>query len=40
MPLARAALQMHAAYISVFEDPEWLKDATTILLHHESLRSA
>jgi O-acetyl-ADP-ribose deacetylase (regulator of RNase III) len=40
MPLARAARQMHAAYISVFERPEWLTDATAILVHHESLRSA
>jgi O-acetyl-ADP-ribose deacetylase (regulator of RNase III) len=40
MPFARAAHQMHAAYVSVFEDPEWLKDPTAILLHHENLRSA
>jgi len=40
MPLARAAHQMHAAYVSVFEDPEWLEDPTAILLHHENLRSA
>lgn len=40
MPFARAAHQMHAAYLSVFEDPEWLKDPTAILLHHENLRSA
>jgi O-acetyl-ADP-ribose deacetylase (regulator of RNase III) len=40
MPLGRAAHQMHAAYVSVFEDPEWLKDPTAILLHHENLRSA
>jgi O-acetyl-ADP-ribose deacetylase (regulator of RNase III) len=40
MPFARAAHQMHAAYLSVFEYPEWLKDPTAILLHHENLRSA
>jgi O-acetyl-ADP-ribose deacetylase (regulator of RNase III) len=40
MPLGRAAHQMHAAYLSVYEDPEWLKDPTAILLHHENLRSA
>jgi O-acetyl-ADP-ribose deacetylase (regulator of RNase III) len=40
MPLARAAHQMHAAYVAVFEDPEWLKDPTAIVLHHENLRSA
>ena len=40
MPLARAAHQMHAAYVSVFEAPEWLKDPTAIILHHENLRSA
>lgn len=39
MPLARAARQMHAAYISVFEAPEWLKDPSAILVHHEDLRS-
>jgi hypothetical protein len=39
MPLTRAARQMHAAYISVFENPDWLKDPTAILVHHESLRS-
>jgi len=39
MPLVRAARQMHAAYVSVFESPEWLSDPTAILLHHESLRS-
>jgi O-acetyl-ADP-ribose deacetylase (regulator of RNase III) len=39
MPLSRAAHQMHAAYVSVFDDPEWLKDPTAILLHHENLRS-
>ena len=39
MPLARAARQMHAAYVSVFDTPEWLTDPTAILLHHESLRS-
>lgn len=39
MPLARAARQMHAAYVSVFEAPEWLKDPTAILVHHENLRS-
>jgi O-acetyl-ADP-ribose deacetylase (regulator of RNase III) len=39
MPLARAARQMHAAYVSVFEAPEWLKDPTAILAHHENLRS-
>lgn len=40
MPTARAAHQMHAAYVSVFENPEWLQDPTAILLHHENLRSA
>jgi O-acetyl-ADP-ribose deacetylase (regulator of RNase III) len=40
MPPIRAAHQMHAAYVSVFEAPEWLKDPTAILLHHENLRSA
>jgi O-acetyl-ADP-ribose deacetylase (regulator of RNase III) len=40
MPLTRAARQMHAAYLSVFEDPEWLKDPNAILVHHETLRSA
>jgi O-acetyl-ADP-ribose deacetylase (regulator of RNase III) len=39
MTLARAARQMHAAYVSVFETPEWLEDPTAILLHHENLRS-
>jgi O-acetyl-ADP-ribose deacetylase (regulator of RNase III) len=39
MPLGRAARQMHAAYVSVFEAPEWLKDPTAILVHHENLRS-
>jgi O-acetyl-ADP-ribose deacetylase (regulator of RNase III) len=39
MPLARAARQMHAAYVSVFEDPPWLSDPTAILLHHERLRT-
>jgi O-acetyl-ADP-ribose deacetylase (regulator of RNase III) len=39
MPLARAARQMHAAYVSVFEDPPWLRDPTAILLHHENLRT-
>jgi O-acetyl-ADP-ribose deacetylase (regulator of RNase III) len=40
MPLARAAHQMHAAHTSVYDDPDWLKDPTAILLHHERLRSA
>ena len=40
MPLARAARQMHAGYVSVFETPEWLTDPTAILVHHETLRSA
>jgi O-acetyl-ADP-ribose deacetylase (regulator of RNase III) len=40
MPLNRAARQMHAAYISVYESPDWLRDPTAILLHHEDLRSA
>jgi len=40
MPLVRAALQMHAAYVSVFEESEWRSDPTAILLHHENLRSA
>jgi O-acetyl-ADP-ribose deacetylase (regulator of RNase III) len=39
MPFSRAARQMHAAYVSVFEAPEWLKDPTAILVHHENLRS-
>jgi O-acetyl-ADP-ribose deacetylase (regulator of RNase III) len=39
MPLARAAHQMHAAYVSVFETPEWQRDPGAILVHHESLRS-
>lgn len=39
MPFARAARQMHAAYVSVFEDPAWLRDPTAILLHHENLRT-
>jgi O-acetyl-ADP-ribose deacetylase (regulator of RNase III) len=39
MPFARAARQMQAAYVSVFEAPEWLKDPTAILTHHENLRS-
>jgi len=40
MPLARAARQMHAPYLSVFETPGWLQDPSAILEHHESLRSA
>jgi O-acetyl-ADP-ribose deacetylase (regulator of RNase III) len=40
MPLARAAHQMHAAYVSVFESPDWLRDPSAILVHHENLRSA
>ena len=40
MPLARAAHQMHAAHTSVYDDPDWLKDPTAILQHHERLRSA
>jgi O-acetyl-ADP-ribose deacetylase (regulator of RNase III) len=39
MPLARAARQMHSAYVSVFDTPEWLNDPTAILVHHEELRS-
>jgi len=39
MPLGRAARQMHAAYVSVFEAPDWLNDPTAILVHHENLRS-
>ncbi len=39
MPLARAARQMHAAYVAVFEAPEWLNDPAAILVHHENLRS-
>jgi O-acetyl-ADP-ribose deacetylase (regulator of RNase III) len=39
MRLARAARQMHAAYVSVFEDPPWIRDPTAILVHHESLRT-
>jgi O-acetyl-ADP-ribose deacetylase (regulator of RNase III) len=40
MPVGRAAHQMHAAYVSVFESPEWLKEPSAILIHHENLRSA
>jgi O-acetyl-ADP-ribose deacetylase (regulator of RNase III) len=40
MPLARAAHQMRAAHTSVYDDSDWLKDPTEILLHHERLRSA
>jgi O-acetyl-ADP-ribose deacetylase (regulator of RNase III) len=40
MSLARAAYQMQAAYVSVFDDPEWLRNPTAILLHHENLKSA
>ena len=40
MPVGRAAHQMHAAYVSVFETPEWLRDPAAILIHHENLRSA
>jgi O-acetyl-ADP-ribose deacetylase (regulator of RNase III) len=40
MPLTRAARQMHAAYVSVFESPNWLCDPAAILSHHEDLRSA
>ena len=40
MPLTRAARQMHAAYVSVFESPSWLKDPAAILIQHEELRSA
>jgi O-acetyl-ADP-ribose deacetylase (regulator of RNase III) len=39
MPLTRAAHQMRAAHDSVFEDPDWLKDPTAILVHHECLRT-
>jgi O-acetyl-ADP-ribose deacetylase (regulator of RNase III) len=39
MPLNRAARQMHAAYVSVFESPDWLRDREAILVHHENLRS-
>jgi O-acetyl-ADP-ribose deacetylase (regulator of RNase III) len=40
MSLARAAHQMRAAHTSVYDDPDWLKDPTAILVHHERLRSA
>jgi O-acetyl-ADP-ribose deacetylase (regulator of RNase III) len=40
MPLTRAARQMHAAYVSVFESPDWLADPAAILIQHENLRSA
>jgi O-acetyl-ADP-ribose deacetylase (regulator of RNase III) len=40
MPLTRTALQMHAAYVAVFESPDWLTDPAAILVHHENLRSA
>jgi O-acetyl-ADP-ribose deacetylase (regulator of RNase III) len=40
MPLTRASRQMHAAYVSVFESPDWLRDSEAILVHHENLRSA
>jgi O-acetyl-ADP-ribose deacetylase (regulator of RNase III) len=40
MPLNRAAVQMHAAYVSVFESPDWLRDPAAILVQHENLRSA
>ncbi len=40
MPFTRAAVQMRAAYASVFETPEWLTNAEAILVHHERLRSA
>jgi hypothetical protein len=30
---------MHAAYVSVFEDPPWIRDPTAILVHHENLRT-
>ena len=40
MPLTRAARQMHAAYVSVFESPNWLTDPAAILIQHEDLRSA
>jgi O-acetyl-ADP-ribose deacetylase (regulator of RNase III) len=39
MPLNRAARQMHAAYVSVFETPDWLMDPAAILVKHEDLRS-
>jgi O-acetyl-ADP-ribose deacetylase (regulator of RNase III) len=39
MPLTRAAHQMRAAYASVFENPDWLSDPASILVHHEQLRS-
>ena len=39
MPLNRAARQMHAAYVSVFESPAWLRDPAAIVLNHEDLRS-
>ena len=40
MPLTRAARQMHAAYVSVFESPHWLTDPAAIVNQHEDLRSA
>jgi O-acetyl-ADP-ribose deacetylase (regulator of RNase III) len=40
IPLTRAARQMHAAYVSVFESPKWLTDPAAILVQHEDLRSA
>lgn len=39
MPLSRAARQMHAAHVAVFETPDWLKDPNAILVHHEHLRT-
>ena len=39
MPLAKAGRQMYAAYVSVFDAPDWLEDPTAILVHHEDLRS-
>ena len=40
MSFTRAAVQMHAAYLAVFEAPDWLKDPISILVHHENMRTA
>lgn len=39
MPIDRAARQMHAAYESVFAQPDWRNDPARILVHHEDLRA-
>lgn len=39
MPLNRAAVQMQAAYVSVFESPDWLRDPAAILVQREKLSS-